>query len=218
MAGPRLSISADASERCLDPPSPGPYCTEFFSIQNRIRSGSLEPPLTGMPPPGRNPRRAYTSHGTAIPPMTLGNMRAQGIRDVAPMQPSQSCYWRRAATLDARTLNHLGHCRLLVAHHRAHRDRGGDLVLHARTQSGVRATYSPSDRPNRAGFLRSAFNHLFTDAAQVARGLAMPDHSPTLPDQKPPAGSFLLWRLSPVYPSTPRGGEIPLRRWLRDAR
>ncbi len=30
----------------------------------------------------RNPRRAYDGEGTEIPPMTLGNMRAHGIRSI----------------------------------------------------------------------------------------------------------------------------------------
>jgi hypothetical protein len=50
----------------------------------------------------------------------------------------------------------------------------------------------------RTGFLALGLNHLFTDAAQVARGLAMPDHSPD------PAGSETPGRVIFVEVPQPR--------------
>lgn len=46
----------------------------------------------------RNPRRAYHSDGQEIPPMTLGNLRAQGIRAVDAFCQAISC--GHEATLD----------------------------------------------------------------------------------------------------------------------
>ena len=39
----------------------------------------------------RNPRRAYDGEGNEIPPMTLGNMRAHGIRTVDAYCEATSC-------------------------------------------------------------------------------------------------------------------------------
>jgi hypothetical protein len=39
----------------------------------------------------RNPRRAYDGEGTEIPPMTLGNMRAHGIRSIDAYCQSTGC-------------------------------------------------------------------------------------------------------------------------------
>ncbi len=39
----------------------------------------------------RNPRRAYDRNGAEIPPMTLGNMRAHGIRSIDAYCQSIGC-------------------------------------------------------------------------------------------------------------------------------
>ena len=46
----------------------------------------------------RNPRYAYDGEGTEIPPMTLGNMRAQGIRSIDAFCQAIGC--GHAATID----------------------------------------------------------------------------------------------------------------------
>jgi hypothetical protein len=44
-----------------------------------------------MTRPPRNPRRAYDHHGREIRPMSLGNMRAHGVRSVLALCQEASC-------------------------------------------------------------------------------------------------------------------------------
>jgi hypothetical protein len=44
-----------------------------------------------MTPPPRNPRRAFDADGREIPPMSLGNMRAHGVRSVLAICQEARC-------------------------------------------------------------------------------------------------------------------------------
>jgi hypothetical protein len=51
--------------------------------------------------PHRNPRRAFDSDGVEIPPMTIGNMRSQGVRSVSAYCQSINCGHEAAFNVDA---------------------------------------------------------------------------------------------------------------------
>lgn len=55
--------------------------------------------MTGKPP--RNPRRAYDEHGQEIPPMTLANMRQQGVRSVLATCNAPGCGHEAVLNADA---------------------------------------------------------------------------------------------------------------------
>jgi hypothetical protein len=50
--------------------------------------------------PPRNPRRSYLSDGTEIPPMTLENMRAHGVRCVASTCERTECQHSAVINVD----------------------------------------------------------------------------------------------------------------------
>jgi len=52
-----------------------------------------------MTKPPRNPRRAYDGPGNEIPPMTLANMRAHGVRSIDAFRQAIGC--GHASTLNA---------------------------------------------------------------------------------------------------------------------
>jgi hypothetical protein len=50
--------------------------------------------------PPRNPRRAYDAHGNELRPMSLGNMRAHGVRSVLATCQETSCGHARSVNVD----------------------------------------------------------------------------------------------------------------------
>jgi hypothetical protein len=69
---PRIQDSRNRARLCLLELLQGP-------LTGRVRHAQHQDKIRDM---RRNPRRAYDEHGTEIPPMTLGNMRAHGVRSI----------------------------------------------------------------------------------------------------------------------------------------